>query len=66
MCNIPQAAPLAAMKALLRDLENSKLIYPDDLNIVRLKRDLCAKITELEKAQNTPVQDSEPHAMAAD
>ena len=66
MCHVPQAAPLAGMKALLRDLENTKLIYPDGLNIIRLKRDLRAKITELEKAQNTPVQDCEPHATAAD
>lgn len=67
MCHVPQGAtPLAAMKALLRDLENTKLIYPDGLNIVRLRRDLRAKITELEKAQNTPVQDSESQATAAD
>ena len=54
------------MKALLKDLENTKLIYPGGLNIVRLKRDLRAKITELEKAQNTLVQDTEPRATAAD
>lgn len=67
MCHdIRQTAPLAAMKALLRDLENTKLIYPDGLNIVRLRRDLRAKITELEKAQNTTVQDSETHTTAAD
>ena len=40
MCNIPQAAPLAAMKALLRDLENTKLIYPDQASCARVELQL--------------------------
>jgi len=40
---------LAALKALLRDLNDAKLMYPGDVSIVRLRRELMAKIAELEK-----------------
>jgi len=61
-----EAQSLTALKALLRDLENSKLIYPDDLSILSLKRDLKKKIAALEEAQNAVVEECEAHAMAAD
>lgn len=40
---------LGAMKDCLRDLENVKLISPDDLSIIDQKRILRQKIAELEK-----------------
>jgi hypothetical protein len=40
---------LGAMKDCLRDLENVKLISPDDLDIIDEKRILRQKIAELEK-----------------
>jgi len=40
---------LDAMKDCLRDLENTKLISPDDLNLIDQKRILRRKIAELEK-----------------
>jgi hypothetical protein len=40
---------LEAMKDCLRDLENVKLISPDDLAIIDQKRILRQKISELEK-----------------
>ena len=44
-----EAEPLSAMKALLRDLENAELIYPDDISALSVRRDLTAKIAALEK-----------------
>jgi hypothetical protein len=40
---------LDAMKDCLRDLENTKLISPDDLDIIDEKRVLRQKIAELER-----------------
>lgn len=40
---------LDAMKDCLRDLENIKLLSPDDLDILAQKRALREKIAELEK-----------------
>jgi hypothetical protein len=40
---------LDAMKDCLRDLENVRLISPDDLDIIDQKRILRQKIAELEK-----------------
>ena len=54
---------VAALKALLRDLENTRLIFPDDISILNLRRDLRAKIANFEKAQGT---ECEAEAMAAD
>ena len=39
---------LAAMKDCLRDLENVRLISPDDIHIIYQKRVLREKIAELE------------------
>jgi len=44
-----EAEPLLAMKALLRDLENAELNYPDDISALSVRRDLTAKIAALEK-----------------
>ena len=43
-----EADPVDGLKACLRELEQIRLIYPDDLTILRLKRHLRAKIAELE------------------
>ena len=40
---------LEALKGRLRDLENAKLISPDDLDIIDQKRILRRKITKLER-----------------
>jgi len=66
MPRVSKAAPIKALKALLRDLENTKLIYPDDINVLRLKRELKAKIDSLEKTPQPIVQKREAKAMAAD
>jgi len=59
MGRVPEGESLAAIKALLRDLQTAKLIYPDDLSILSLKRSLKAKIAELEKRQGiNPTQTS--------
>lgn len=50
---------LDAMKDCLRELENVKLLSPDDLDIIDQKRILRRKIAELEK------EDSDRHEMAA-
>ena len=49
MRHVSEAETLTALKDLLRDLENTKLIYPDDISILSLKRDVKAKIASLEK-----------------
>jgi len=43
---------LGAMKDCLRDLENVKLLSPDDLDIIDQKRILRQKIAELEKEES--------------
>jgi hypothetical protein len=47
------------MKDCLRDLENVKLLSPDDLDILDEKRSLRQKIDKLEN------EDSDAHEMAA-
>ena len=42
---------LDAMKASLRDLQNVKLLSPSDLDILSLRRELRAKIADLEKRE---------------
>lgn len=42
---------LDAMKASLRDLQNVKLLGPNDLDILSLRRELRAKIADLEKRE---------------
>jgi len=53
MRHIPEGKQVAAMKALLQDLENATLIFPDDISILSLRRELRARIAELEEAQGT-------------
>jgi hypothetical protein len=43
---------LDALKGSLRDLENVKLISPDDLDIIDEKRILRQKIAELEREES--------------
>ena len=56
MRHVSEAEPLTALKALLCDLENTKLIYRDDISISSLKRDLKARIASLEKTQQPIVK----------
>ena len=65
MRHVPQAEMLAAMKDGLRNLENIELLSPNDLEILSERRDLRAKIAELEKHQNPTADGVEVHAMAA-
>ncbi|HXU14134.1 MAG TPA: hypothetical protein VN708_03315 [Terriglobales bacterium] len=50
--HVPQADLLQAMKDCLRDLENLKLLSPDDLEIFNLRRSLKERIAELERQKN--------------
>ena len=59
MRHVPKPELVAAMKDCLSDLENTKLISPDDLDIIDEKRILRQKIAELEK------EDSGGQEMAA-
>jgi hypothetical protein len=58
MVQVLRADLLDAMKDCLRDLENVKLLSPDDLDILDEKRILRQKIDELEN------QDSDGHEMS--
>jgi hypothetical protein len=49
MRQIPRAELLDAMKEGLRDLENTQLLSPDDLDIINQKRTLRQQIAKLEK-----------------
>jgi len=51
MHHIPKDEPIMAIKALLHDLENTKLIFPDDISILSLRRDLKARIAQFEKVK---------------
>jgi hypothetical protein len=51
MHETPKADLLAALKQSLHDLENVKLLSPDDLDIVELRRDLKEKIAAIEAQQ---------------
>ena len=48
MRHTPKGESVAALKALLRDLENTKLIFPDDISILKLRRDLRTKIANFQ------------------
>jgi hypothetical protein len=50
---VPKPALMDAMKNCLDDLENVKLLSPDDLDIIDEKRILRRKIAELEKEQDS-------------
>jgi hypothetical protein len=58
MVQVLRADLLDAMKDCLRDLENVKLLSPDDLDILDEKRILRQKIDELEN------EDSDGHEMS--
>ena len=49
MRHTDKAELLQAMKGCLRDLEDTRLISPDDLDIIDQKRVLRHEIDELEK-----------------
>jgi hypothetical protein len=55
MRDAPNAEMLQAMKESLRSLENAKLINPEDIELLTLKRALQAKIEELESRQHPDV-----------
>lgn len=48
MLHVPKPELVEAMKDCLRNLENTKLISPNDLDIIDEKRILRQKIAELE------------------
>jgi hypothetical protein len=52
MRHILTADLLEAMRECLRNLENLKLLSPDDLDILDLRRDLKEKIAVLERQQS--------------
>jgi hypothetical protein len=52
MRHVPKPELVDAMKDCLRNLENTKLISPNDLDIVVEKRILRRKIAELENEDN--------------
>ena len=53
MRRVSKSELLEAMRESLRNLENTKLLSPDDLDILKSRHDLEAKISKLER------QDSE-------
>jgi hypothetical protein len=59
MRHVPKPELVDAMKDCLRVLENTKLISPDELDIVDEKRILRQKIAELE------TEDSQANEMVA-
>ena len=46
---LPKVELLEVMRAALRDLDNLKLLNPSDLYILRVRRNLRAKVDELER-----------------
>jgi len=52
MRHVPTADLLEAMRESLRDLENLKLLSPDDLDILDLRRNLKERIAVLERQQS--------------
>lgn len=58
MRDVPKPELVDAMKGCLRDLESTKLISPDDLDIIDEKRILRRKIAELENADSDGQQKS--------
>ena len=51
---LPKAELLEMMKASLRDLDKLKLLSPNDLYILRVRRNLRNKIDELERQLQAP------------
>ena len=66
MRHLSKTEPITALKALLRNLEHTRLIYPDDINVLRLKRELKTRIDSLEKHKQPRVGKRETQATAAD
>jgi len=56
MHHVPKPELMDAMKDCLRDLENTKLISPDDLDIIDEKRILRQKIAQLENEDSDSQQ----------
>lgn len=50
--HVPKQELLRVMKDCLRDLENVKMLSPDDLSIVDQKRTLRQTIAELERDED--------------
>ncbi len=59
MRHVPKPELVDAMKDCLRDLEKTKLISPDDLDIIDEKRILRQKIAELEN-EDSDGQEKQP------
>jgi hypothetical protein len=51
MSHIPHAELLDALRQSLRNLENLKLISPDDLEIIEVRHNLEAQISGMEAQQ---------------
>jgi len=49
MRHVSKSELLEAMKESLRNLENTKLLSPNDLDILKSRHDLEAKIAKLER-----------------
>jgi 3-methyladenine DNA glycosylase AlkC len=49
MRRVPKSELLKAMKSSLRELENVKILSPDDIEILRLRRTVRQQIDQLEK-----------------
>ena len=71
MRRIPQAELLRAMKQSLRDLDNLKLLNPNDLEILHLRRTLREQIDRLERQQSelqaiaTPLEQESDYEITA-
>lgn len=50
--HVPKKELLQAMKDCLRDLENTKMLNPADLNIIQQNRTLRRTIAELERDED--------------
>ena len=49
MRHVSKSELLEAMRESLRNLENTKLLSPDDLDILKTRHDLEIKISKLER-----------------
>ena len=58
---LPKVELLEVMRAALRDLDNLKLLNPSDLYILRVRRNLRAKIDELERQLEVQQDDTSDH-----
>ena len=58
---LPKVELLEVMKASLRDLDNLKLLNPSDPYVLRVRRNLRAKIDELERQLEVQQDDTSDH-----